>query len=179
MSGILYSAPEAIDMTFQGLTTIIGIPLGVIAVLGIAFVAGMRWKVPFVLDGVRWMNKAVLNPRQLRTAGTPGAYADVISHVGRTSGKPYQTPIVAVPIEDGFVVALPYGTRADWVKNVLAADAASIIHAGTTHPVDRPEVVATSDVAGAFERGEQRSQNLFAVEHCLRVHTVDQPAEIG
>lgn len=165
-------------MTIQRLATIIGIPLGVILLLGVAFMAGMRWKVPFVLDGVRRMNKAVLNPRQLRTAGTPGAYADVIDHVGRTSGKPYRTPIVTVPVQDGFVVALPYGTRSDWLKNVLAAGSATIVHAGSTYRVDRPEVVATRDVAAAFEPSERKTQNLFAVEQCLRIHTVDQTAAI-
>jgi deazaflavin-dependent oxidoreductase (nitroreductase family) len=165
-------------MTFQRLTLIIGIPLGVLLLLATAFMAGMRWKVPFVLDGVRRMNKTFLNPRQLRSAGTPGAYADVIDHVGRSSGRPYRTPIVVVPVEDGFVVALPYGTRADWVKNVLAAGSATIVHAGSTYRVDRPEVVATSAVAAAFEPGERKTQNLFAVEQCLRIHTAQQPATI-
>ena len=164
-------------MTFQRLTLIIGIPLGVLLLLATAFMAGMRWKVPFVLDGVRRMNKTFLNPRQLRSAGTPGAYADVIDHVGRSSGRPYRTPIVVVPVEDGFVVALPYG-RADWVKNVLAAGSATIVHAGSTYRVDRPEVVATSEVAAAFEPGERKTQNLFAVEQCLRIHTAQPPATI-
>lgn len=165
-------------MTIQRLTVLIGIPLGVILLLGLVFVAGMRWKVPLVLDGVRRMNKRMLNPRQLRTAGTTGAYADVIHHVGRSSGKPYRTPIVAVPFDGGFVVALPYGTRADWVKNVLAAGTATIVHAGNTYRVDRPEVVATSDVAGAFERGERTSQSLFAVGLCLLLHPAHETAEI-
>ena len=30
-------------------------------------------------------------------AGTPGAYASIMHHVGRTSGDPYETPVVAVP----------------------------------------------------------------------------------
>ena len=165
-------------MTLQRLTTILGIPLGVILLLATVFVAGMRWKVPLVLDGVRRMNKAMLNPRQLRTAGTAGAYADVIAHIGRSSGKQYRTPIVVVPIEGGFVVALPYGTRADWVKNVLAAGSATIVHAGSSYRVDRPDVVATRDVAGVFEPGERKNQNLFAVDECLRVHTADQPASV-
>jgi len=165
-------------MTLQRLTIILGIPLGVILLLATVLMAGMRWKVPFVLDAVRRMNKAVLNPRQLRTAGTEGAYADVIDHVGRSSGRPYRTPIVVVPVEDGFVVALPYGTRADWVKNVLAAGSATIVHAGSTYRVDRPEVVATSEVAAAFEPGERKTQNLFAVEQCLRIHTAQPPATI-
>ena len=166
-------------MTLQRLTIILGIPLGVTLLLATMLMAGMRWKVPFVLDSVRRMNKAVLNPLQLRTAGTEGAYADVIDHVGRSSGKPYRTPVVVVPIEGGFVVALPYGTRADWVKNVLAAGSATILHAGTGYRVDRPEVVATRDVADAFEPGERKTQSLFAVEQCLRVRTADQPASIG
>jgi hypothetical protein len=70
-----------------------------------------------------------LNPR-LRSAGSPHnaggtshRTASVVRHVGRTSGKSYETPVHAVATDGGFAIALPYDPGSDWVKNVLARGA--------------------------------------------------------
>lgn len=49
----------------------------------------------------------------------------VVVHQGRRSGKEYQTPVNVFAAPDGYVLALTYGADTDWVKNVLAAGAAS------------------------------------------------------
>jgi hypothetical protein len=67
----------------------------------IAFMLGMRARSRPLLDAVRRFNRAVSNPRQMQSAGTPGAYASVIRHTGRSSGRPYATPVGAVAAEDG------------------------------------------------------------------------------
>ena len=48
----------------------------VVALAGLAtvFLVGMRTKSPAVLDRVRQFNRAVTNPRVLRSAGSPGAW---------------------------------------------------------------------------------------------------------
>lgn len=136
------------------------------------FMAGMRYKWPFVLDGVRRMNRRFLNPRQMRSAGTPGAYAGIIHHVGRTSSREYQTPVVITEFADAFVIVLPYGTRPDWLKNVLAAGTATLTHEGATHDVDRPEIVAISDVLEHLDDSDQKAHDWFNVNQCLRLHAV-------
>ena len=45
------------------------------------------------------------------------------------------------PTADGFAIALPYGTTADWLTNVLSAGHAVIVTEGTTHRVDRLQLV--------------------------------------
>lgn len=142
----------------------------VLAVAGLAvtFVLGMRRKSPAVLGAVRRMNKAVMNPAQLKTAGTPGAYASVVRHEGRRSGRTYETPIVAVPTDAGFVTALPYGDSADWVRNVLASGRATIVHEGEVFEVDEPELVALAEVADLFPDSDQRAHDVFRVERALR-----------
>lgn len=145
------------------------------AALGATFVVGMRAKSPAVQRSVRRMNKAFWNPRSLQTAGTPGAYASVVHHVGRRSGNPYRTPVVPVRTDDGFAIALPYGTRADWVQNVLDAGRATITHEGESYAVDRPEVVSTDEVDVYFGGSERASHRAFGVDRCLRLHTVDAP----
>ena len=109
----------------------------------------MRAKSPAVVNGVRKLGRA-MRPLAIKSAGGPGASASVVHHVGRTSGRSYSTPVVAVPTDDGFVIALPYGLSADWLKNVLASGSATIAHDGSTYDVDRPEVVPLSAVEHQF-----------------------------
>ena len=160
--------------------------LGAIAigllVAAAVFMVGMRRKWPWVQGAVVWVSRAVIDPRQMRSAGKPGAYASVICHRGRTSGRTYETPVGAVPTADGFVVALPYGRRVSWLRNVLASGSATIIHEGGVFEVDRPEVVTMASVAGIFSPGDQRSHRLFGVEECLRVRRTAEavfPREAG
>lgn len=140
-----------------------------VATLGLVFLLGMRTKSPPVVDAVRRTNRRVFNPVQLRSAGQQGAYASVVRHVGRSSGRPYATPVGAVPTDDGFVIALPYGTRADWVRNVLAAGSATIEHEGRTYDVVDPRVVATNEVAQFFPDSDRRGFRVFHVDEALRV----------
>lgn len=148
----------------------------VVVSVAVAFLLAMRAEVPRVQDSVRRLNRAFFNPRQMRTAGTPGAYAAVIRHVGRRSGATYETPVGAEPTDAGFVVALPYGARPDWVQNVMAAGSATLVHDGGTHAVDRPELVPMDDVAHHFTPADQRAHRLFGIDRALRVHRVDAVA---
>lgn len=145
--------------------------LFVLAAVGIVFVGGMRAKSPAVLDTVRRTGRAV-KPLVLRSAGTPGASASVIRHVGRTTGRPFETPVGAVATDDGFVIALPYGPNTDWLKNVLASGTATIVDDGNTYRVDRPEVVPIAVGDPYFPAQDQRAHRLFLVEDCLRVRQV-------
>jgi len=141
----------------------------VLTTIGVVFVVGMRRKSPPVQRAVRSLNRAVFNPMQMGSAGSPGAYASLVHHVGRTSGTDYTTPIGALPAEDGFVIALPYGTTADWLQNVLAAGTATIVHDGETFSVDRPTVVPMADVAESFSESDQRIHRMFAIDQAMRV----------
>lgn len=143
----------------------------VIAFAVFVFVA-MRTGSPRLLRAIRLFNRAFTNKLQRRFAGQPGAYASVIRHQGRRSGRAYETPIVPFATEDGFVVSLPYGPTADWVENVLAVGSAVLIHDGRTLTVDQPEVLPVAEVVDLFPPSEQRTHRVFAVEHCLRVRRV-------
>jgi deazaflavin-dependent oxidoreductase (nitroreductase family) len=146
--------------------TIVIVLLGVMAV----WFLGMRNKWTPVLNVQRQVNRKVFNPRQMRTAGTPGAYAAVIRHTGRSSGQHYETPVVPFPTQDGFLIVLPYGTSPDWLKNVLAAGTAELVHEGKTFAVGSPEIrqIQPGDVPAS----EERALRLFDNTQCLVVHRV-------
>lgn len=117
------------------------------------------WPRPF-RDLIRTSNKYLLNPIMLRLAGRRYWYASVLHHTGRRSGRRFSTPVVIDRVGDDVYVPLPYGTRVDWLRNVLAAREASITTAGQTYELTSPEVVDAAealpvlprDRRGIFER---------------------------
>jgi hypothetical protein len=46
-------------------------------------------------------------PIAMRSAGKEQSDTSVVRHVGRRSGRTYETPVVAVEHEDSFLIALP------------------------------------------------------------------------
>ena len=73
-------------------TLVVGLVVVLVAI-GIVFLVGMRTKLPLVQHAVRRFNRTFTNPRAMKKAGTPGAYASIVRHVGRTTGRPYETPV--------------------------------------------------------------------------------------
>jgi deazaflavin-dependent oxidoreductase (nitroreductase family) len=70
----------------------------------------------------------------------------VLTHLGRSSGKTYQTPLDAHPVDDGYIFIINYGARSDWVQNILAAGTAQLTVDGETVELDSPRLV-TKEVA--------------------------------
>jgi deazaflavin-dependent oxidoreductase (nitroreductase family) len=132
-------------------------------------VAGLRWKLSPVLTTIRRMNRSVTNPRVMRTAGSTGTQTSVIQHIGRKSGRAYATPVDIVPTRTGFLIALPYGTQADWLRNVLAAGSATVVTNGERLAVGWPTIVATADVADLIPGRTLRTLRLFGVDECLHL----------
>jgi deazaflavin-dependent oxidoreductase (nitroreductase family) len=139
-----------------------------VAAIGIVFVAGMRRKSAVVVNAVRKVSRAT-KALPLKTAGTGDAFASVVRHVGRTSGKSYETPVHAVATDGGFAIALPYGPGSDWVKNVLARGAAAIVYQGRTYPVNEPEIIPLADATLNFTPADRLAHRLFGVKECLVV----------
>lgn len=141
--------------------------------LAAAFVVGWRVKSGLVLGPIIWFSKRFMNPAQMRSAGTPGAYAGIIRHRGRVSGTAYETPVGVVPDRDAFLVALPYGSRTQWLRNVLAAGEATLVHEGHTYRVDRPELIPTATVADRFSASDQGMFRWLKVDECLRLRNLE------
>jgi deazaflavin-dependent oxidoreductase (nitroreductase family) len=106
----------------------------------------------------------------MRSAGTEKSSTSVVRHVGRRSGRTYETPVVAVENDDSFLIALPYGERTDWMKNVLASGEAAVVAHGRTFGVDQPKVIPMTEATKYFAPKEQKLHRRFAIETCLRVH---------
>jgi hypothetical protein len=79
---------------------------------------------------------------------------------------------VAVAHDDSFLIALPYGERTDWLKNVLAKGSATLVTGGKTYQVDKPEVIPMKEATSYFRPREQRLHRQFHVGSALRLRRV-------
>jgi deazaflavin-dependent oxidoreductase (nitroreductase family) len=152
---------------------IVAVSFVALAALATVYLIGIRSGDPAVRKAARRFHRAVGNPLQMRTAGMPGAYASVIRHRGRRTGRTYETPVWAARAEEGFVVAIVYGPHTDWLENVLASGTAVIVNQGHTYPVDRPEVVPMEGARVYFPAWTRRIHRRIRVDRCLRVRRAE------
>lgn len=116
------------------------------------------------------INKHVFNPRAVRS----GKW-QVIHHVGRSSGQPYRTPLDAVPADGGFVFTLVYGSRSDWVQNVLAAGSATLEIDGTSVDLVEPELITADEAFDRLPPGAKRPPKLLRIDAFLAMRRAERP----
>ena len=90
---------------------------------------------------LRRVNRAVTNPL-MRTFAWWVPPLAVVHHVGRTSGRPYRTPVLAFPWAKGLVIPMTYGRDVEWARNLLAAHGGEIEQRGRRVALRNPRIVA-------------------------------------
>jgi deazaflavin-dependent oxidoreductase (nitroreductase family) len=81
----------------------------------------------------------VVNPVTRLIAGRLPGFV-VLTHAGRTSGRRYRTPIFLLKRGDDYVFALTFGSKANWVKNILASGSCEMRDRGRDVRLIEPEV---------------------------------------
>ena len=99
--------------------------------------------------------KYTLNPLTRRLARSSVGPFAIVKHVGRRSGKVYETSIIVAPVKDGFVIELTYGHDVDWHKNVLAAGGCTILRHGKAFGIHKIEPIDAETGRAAFPLPEQ------------------------
>jgi deazaflavin-dependent oxidoreductase (nitroreductase family) len=92
----------------------------------------------------RWLaqiNKRTFNKMELRRGVRP-----VLTHVGRSSGKVYHTPLDAHRVDNGFIFIMNYGSGSDWAQNVLSAGSGQLKIRDEKFDLVAPRLIA-KDVA--------------------------------
>jgi len=97
-------------------------------------------------DGLARFNRRLANRVIAQVAGRRLSPVALVEHQGRRSGRRYRTPVMPLPLRDGFLVSLPYGPGRDWVRNVLAAGGGSLQRGGRRFQLADPRLL---DAAGA------------------------------
>jgi deazaflavin-dependent oxidoreductase (nitroreductase family) len=116
--------------------------------------------------------KHTLNRLTSRGARGRGGPFALVKHVGRSSGKHYETPIIVQPIDGGFVIELTYGPEVDWYRNVVAANGCRILYHGTEHVIEGLEPMDAADGIAAFTPFQQRVLRLLHRTHFVKLHEV-------
>jgi deazaflavin-dependent oxidoreductase (nitroreductase family) len=101
-------------------------------------------------DRMRYINKYVTN-RVLHgfTSYSHGPFA-IIHHIGRRSGKSYETVIWVWKIREGFVIALTLGSEVDWYRNMKASNGGKVYWHRRLYVVGKPELIDTETALTAF-----------------------------
>jgi deazaflavin-dependent oxidoreductase (nitroreductase family) len=110
------------------------------------------------------INKRVFNPRAVR-----GGKWQVIHHIGRSSGQPYRTPLEAHRVDDGFIFTLVYGSRSDWVQNVLASGTATLVVDGEQVDLVEPEIIGADEAFARLPAGTKRPPKLLKIGEFLQM----------
>jgi len=74
-------------------------------------------------------NRALANPLIGRVVERTPGFGAVI-HRGRRSGRECRTPVMVFRRGGRCVLALPYGSESDWVRNTLAAGGCDLVTRG-------------------------------------------------
>ena len=101
---------------------------------------------------IRWLARTI-EPIASPLAGTRWfPLWAVLHHTGRTSGKAYVTPVVALRTPAGFMIPLPFGDATQWARNLFAAGGGSIEFAGRSYAIERPEIIDRDAAADYLPR---------------------------
>jgi deazaflavin-dependent oxidoreductase (nitroreductase family) len=124
-----------------------------------------------MLDRIRVMNKYVTNKIMIHICGRRFGHFVILSHVGRKSGRIYRIPLIAEPVEGGFVIALTYGKKVDWCANVLAKGGCSLRWKNKDYTLIHPEFIPKETGMLAFPRLIQSGLKTMGIEYFLRLET--------
>lgn len=90
------------------------------------------------------------NPLTRKIAGKRFSPYALVRHKGRKSGKVYETPVIVGLWPGGFIFELTYGDKADWYRNIQAANECELVYQGQTYHLTQPEWVEAKEGVKAF-----------------------------
>ena len=110
------------------------------------------------------INKRVFNKMELKRGQRP-----VLTHIGRSSGTTYRTPLDAHRVEDGFVFILVYGSESDWVQNVLTSGGADLEVDGETFELTAPRLISDNEAWAQMPPTATRPPGFLNITEYLRM----------
>ena len=158
------------------LLLVLGVIVVIQAVQTALMTLALRNRNPRALHLVKGYNKYILNPVILRFSGRSG-FSAIVHHVGRRSGKPYATPVIAHHFDRDVVIPLPYGTDIDWLRNLLDTGEGVVDVDGRNLNVDEPAVVDMDEVVELLPASIVRITQMNGTRQAvrLRVSTIPTP----
>jgi F420H(2)-dependent quinone reductase len=120
-------------------------------------------------DRMRYVAKNVINRMTIRNAGSAKSQFAILRHVGRRSGKAFETPIMVAQLGEDLVFALTYGPKVDWYRNIQATGKGTLIWHGQTYTIEKLEPLDRSIGLSVHPLHERVVLRILNVQHFLRV----------
>jgi hypothetical protein len=76
---------------------------------------------------------------------------------------------MAMRAADGFVIALPYGTNVDWLRNLQAAGRAELPLRGKTYAAADPAIVDPATALAQLSATMRNTMRWFRVKCCVKL----------
>ncbi len=124
----------------------------------------------FTSTWLRVLTRTV-NPVALAVARSGHGPFSVLRHIGRRSGRTYETPLILARVQGGFVAELTYGPDVAWCRNVAATGRGELPVKGSTYRVTGLEPYPTPAGLAAYPRA-QRAVLKSLRRSCFRLITV-------
>ncbi|WP_375385046.1 nitroreductase family deazaflavin-dependent oxidoreductase [uncultured Microbacterium sp.] len=90
-----------------------------------------------------------LNPLTLRAARAGRGPFSLVRHVGRKSGRTFETPLILAQVPGGFVAELTYGDQVNWYRNIVKGGGV-IVHRRHEYPITAVEPLDRAQGLVAF-----------------------------
>lgn len=115
----------------------------------------------------RWLaklNKRLFNPLEIKRGKRP-----VLTHVGRSSGQTYHTPLDAHPVEGGYIFIVNYGAGSDWCRNILTAGTARLRVDGSDIELVSPQLLTEEEAQRQLPQGFKPLPGYLNITEYLRM----------
>lgn len=99
---------------------------------------------PTRLEPIRPFTTRVVNPFTRRIAGWAPGFA-IVHQRGRRTGRRHDTPMNVFRRDGDYVFALTYGSKVNWVRNVLAAGECTMTTRRRRVRLIEPELIVDPD----------------------------------
>ena len=123
----------------------------------------------------RFLNflKRYFNPLTRKIAGRSFSPFALVEHVGRRSGKHYETPIIVQSADGGFVFELTYGPKVDWYQNMLAAGGCILRWHGKDYTIGKIEPLDMEIGLSSFPLPERLILRAIRRQHFFKMVAQD------
>ena len=122
-----------------------------------------------VPDRMRYVAKHVINRLTVSNAGSARSPFALLRHVGRRSGKAFETPMMVRPLGEDVVLARTDGPKVDWYRNIQATGKGTLLWHGKAYTIEKMESLDRSIALLAFHKYEQIILRMLDVQYFVRM----------
>jgi deazaflavin-dependent oxidoreductase (nitroreductase family) len=125
-----------------------------------------------------WLLNNTLNRATSRIARSGRGPFSLIRHVGRKSGRTYETPVILARVPEGFIAELTYGDNVNWYRNVVAAGGCVVLHHRVEYRVTHIEQCGAERGRNAYPAPFRQILKVAGREQFRLLRTDPRPANL-